>query len=107
MTAPDPSPTPIHYFLYTRAVSVITMSSDAERAAAVVALAWTTGGYASFIPYLLVHVQAVYMMFIDGSILCTVCAHMLKYRYEMHTVFAMFTVYSWIRLFEKVLIFPT
>ena len=47
------------------------------------------------------------MMFIDVSVLCTVRAHMLTYRYEMHTVFAMLTVYSWISLIGKVLIFPT
>ena len=46
------------------------------------------------------------MLFIDVSVLCTVHAHMLRYRYKMHTVFAMLTVYSWIRLVEKVLIFP-
>ena len=82
-------------------------SADAGAAAAAPAVAWPTGGYDSFIPYLLVHVLAVYMLFIDGSVLCTVRAHMLTYRYEMHTVFSMFTVYSWIRLFEKVLIFTT
>ena len=81
-------------------------SANAEAAAAA-AFAWPTGGYESIMPYLLVHVLAVYMLFIDVSLLCTVRAHMLRYRYEMHTVFAMFTVYSWIRLFEKVLIFPT
>ena len=32
---------------------------------------------------------------------------MLRYRYKMHTVFAMLTVYSWIRLVREVLIFPT
>ena len=68
--------------------------ADAEAAAAAAALAWSTGGDDSFIPYLLVHVLAVYMMFIDGSVLCIVRAHMLRYRYEMHTVCAMFTVYS-------------
>lgn len=81
--------------------------ADVEAAATAVPLAWPTGGYDSFIPYLLVHVLVVYMMFIDVSVLCTVRAHMLTYRYEMHTVFAMLTVYSWIRLVKKVLIFPT
>ena len=75
--------------------------------AAAAALAWPTGGYNSFIPYLLVHVLAVYMLFIDVSSLCTVHASMLRYRYELHTVIAMFTAYSWIRLVKKVLIFPT
>ena len=32
---------------------------------------------------------------------------MLRYRYEMHTFYAMLTAYSWIRLIEKVLIFTT
>ena len=41
------------------------------------------------------------------AVLCTVRAHMLRYRYEMHTVFAMLTVYSWIRLVKNVLIFLT
>ena len=50
---------------------------------------------------------AVYVPFIDVSFLCTVRAHMLSYRYEMHIVFAMLIVYSWIRLVGKVLIFPT
>ena len=80
--------------------------ADAEAAAAA-ALAWPTGGYDSFIPYLLVHVMAIYMLFIDVSFLCIVRAYMLRYRYEMHTVFAMLSIYSWIRLVGKVLIFPT
>ena len=62
--------------------------ADAEVAATAAALAWPTGGYDSFIPCLLVHVLAVYMLFIDCSVLCTVCAHMLRYWYESHTVFA-------------------
>ena len=82
-------------------------SVDAEAAAATTVLAWLIGGYDTFIPYLLIHVLDVYMLFIDVLILCTVCAHMLRYRYEMHTVFAMFNPYSWIRLVRKVLIFPT
>ena len=81
--------------------------ANAEAAAIVAALAWPTGGYDSFIPYLLVHVLVVYMLFIDVSFLCNVRAHLLRYRYEMHTVFAMLTVYSWIRLVRKVLIFST
>ena len=44
-------------------------SVDAEAAAATAALAWPTGGYDSFIPYLLVHVLAVRMLFIDVLIL--------------------------------------
>ena len=43
-------------------------TDDAEAAAAAAALAWPTGGYDSFIPYLLGHVLAVYMLFIDGSV---------------------------------------
>ena len=80
--------------------------ADAETAVAAAALTWPTGGYDSFIPYLLVHVLAVYMVFIDVSVLCTVRAHMLRYRYEMHTVFAMLIIYSWIKLVKNVLIFP-
>lgn len=82
-------------------------SAHAEAAAAAAALAWPTGGYDSFIPYLPVHVLAVYMLFIDVSVVCTVRAHMLRYRYEMHTVFTILTIYSWIRLVRKVLTFPT
>ena len=81
-------------------------TDDAEAAAAAAALAWPTEGYDLFIPRLLVHVLAVYMLFIDVSVLCIVHAHMLRYRYEMHTVFVMLIIYSWIRLVEKVLIFP-
>ena len=79
----------------------------AEAAAVAAALALPTKGYDLFVPRLLVHVLAVHVVFIDALILCTVCAHMLRYRYEMHTVFAMLTVYSWIRLVGKALIFPT
>lgn len=83
-------------------------SADAKATAADAdALAWLTRGYDSFILYLLVHVLAVYMVFIDVSILCTVRAHMLRYWYEMHTIFAMCTIYSWISLNQKVLTFPT
>lgn len=86
-------------------------TDDAKAAAAAAASAWPTGGYDLFIPhlpvYVLIHVLAVYVLFIDVSVLCTVRAHMLRYWYEMHTVFAMFTIYSWISLIEKVLIFPT
>ena len=38
-------------------------SADAEAAAAAAALAWPTGGYDSFIPYLLVQALAIYMLF--------------------------------------------
>jgi hypothetical protein len=65
--------------------------ADAKAAAATAALAWLTGGYDSFIPYLLIHVLAIYM---------------LRYRYEIHTIFAMFTAYSWIRLVRKESITP-
>lgn len=82
-------------------------TDNAEAAVAVAALAWPTGGYDLFIPRLLVLVLAVYVLLIDGSLLCSVRASMLRYRYEMHTFYAMLTVYSWIRLVEKVLIFST
>jgi hypothetical protein len=81
-------------------------ADDAEAAAAAAALAWPTGGYDSFIPYLLVHVLAIYAVFIDVSVLCTIRAHMLRYRYELDTVIAMLIIYSWIRLIDKVIIFP-
>ena len=82
-------------------------TDDAEAAAAATALAWPTGGYDMFIPRLLVLVLAVYVLLIDGSLLCSIRASMLRYRYEMHTVYAMLTIYSWISLIGKVLIFPT
>ena len=82
-------------------------SADAEVAAAAAALAWPTGGYDLFIPRLLVLVLAVYVLLIDGSLLCSVRASMLMYHYKMHTFYAMLNVYSWIRLIKKVLIFLT
>jgi hypothetical protein len=86
-------------------------TDDTEAAAAATALAWPIRGYDFFIPhlpvYVLIHVLAVYAVFIDVSVLCTIRAHMFRYRYELHTVIVMFTVYSWISLIEKVLIFPT
>ena len=82
-------------------------TDDAEAAAVAAALAWPTGGYDLFIPRLLVLMLAVYVLLIEGSILCHVRASMLRYRYEMHTFYAMLIVYSWINLIGKVLIFPT
>ena len=82
-------------------------TDDAEAAAAAAALAWPTGGYDLFIPCLLVLMLAVYVLLIEGSILCSVPASMLRYRYEIHTIYAMLAVYSWISLIGKMLIFPT
>ena len=64
-------------------------------------------GYELVIPHLLVLVLAIYDVFIDVSILCNVHARMLRCRYELHTVIDMLTLYSWIKLIRKVLIFPT
>ena len=50
---------------------------------------------------------AVYVLLIDDLLLCSVRASMLSYSYEMHTFYAMLTVYSWISLIGTVLIFPT
>ena len=82
-------------------------TDDAEAAAAAVALAWPTGGYDLFIPRLLVLLLAVYVLLIEDSILCSIRASMLRYLYDMHTVYAMLIVYSWISPIGKVLIFPT
>ena len=82
-------------------------TDDAEAAAAAAALAWPTGRCDLFIPRLLILVLVVYVLLIDGSALCSVRASMLWYSYEMHTFYAMLTVYSWISIIEKVLIFPT
>jgi hypothetical protein len=57
-------------------------TDDAEAAAAAATLASPTGGYDLSIPYLLVHVLAVYDVFIDVLILCIAHAHVLRYRYE-------------------------
>ena len=73
-------------------------TDDVEVAAAAAALAWPTGGYDLFIPRLLVLILGVYVLVIDGLILCYVRASMLRYRYEMHTFYAMLTIYSWISL---------
>lgn len=54
---------------------------------------------------LLVHVLAIYDALIDVLCLC-IRAHMLRYRYELHTMIVMLTVYSWVRLINKVPIFP-
>ena len=64
-------------------------TDDAEAAAATAALSWPTGGYDLFIPRLLVFALAVYVLLIDGSLLCSVRASMLRKRYEVYTVFAM------------------
>ena len=88
-------------------LSLLPLPGEAEAAAAAAALAWPTGGYDLFVPRLLVLVLAVYMLHIDGSLLCYVRANMLRYRYEMPTIYAMLTVYSWIGPIGKVLIFPT
>ena len=81
--------------------------NDAEAAAVAAALAWPTGGYDLFIPRLLVFMLAVYVLLIEGSVLCSARASMLRYRCEMHTFYAMLTVYTWISLIRKVLMFPT
>ena len=51
-------------------------TNDAEADAAAAALAWPTGGYNLFIPRLLVLMLAVYVLLIDASILCSICASM-------------------------------
>ena len=81
-------------------------TDDAEATAAAAMLAWPTGGYDLFIPRLLVLVLVVFVLLIDGSLLCLVRASMLRYSYEMYTFYVMLTVYSWISLIGKVLIFP-
>ena len=68
-------------------------ATDDAEAAAAAALAWPTGGYDLFIPRLLVLILAVYVLLIECSILCFVCASMLRYCYEMHTFYAMLTAY--------------
>lgn len=49
---------------------------------AAAALAWPTGGYALFIPFLLVHLQVVYSVFMD----VLVQAHMFRYQYDLCTI---------------------
>ena len=89
------------------AAAKMKATDDAEAVAATAALAWPTDGYDLFIPRLLVLKLAVYVLLIEGSILCSARTSMLRYRYEMHIFYAMLTVYSWISLIGKVLIFST
>ena len=81
-------------------------TDESQTAATAAALAWPTAGYDLFIPYILVHVVAIYVLFVDVSVQGYICAHMLSFRYEMHAVNAMLNVYSWIRLTKNVLIYP-
>ena len=74
------------------------MANDAKKAtnkaaAAVAALAWRTGGYDLFLPYLLIRVLAVFTVFIGVSVLYSVRAHMFRYLYELRTVNAMLMIY--------------
>jgi hypothetical protein len=78
----DCSP-PFVYFLYVRVAFVITMSTDADRAAAeklqadkkaaeaaaaaATASAWPTGGYNTFIPLLFITVLAILALCVDVS----------------------------------------
>lgn len=75
-------------------------AKEAKAVVTAVALAWPTEEYDLFIPYILVHVLAVYALVIDVSILCFVCSHIISYWHELHTVDAMFMIYSWIGLIK-------
>ena len=81
-------------------------TDESQAAAAAAALAWPTAGYDSFIPLLLVYMLAVYVLYLDVLVQGFIRASMFSFRYKMHAVNAMFTVYSWIRLAENVLIYP-
>ena len=70
------------------------VTDEAEVAVADAALAWPTGWYDSFIPYLLVRVLAVYDLFVDVLVLCYRRVHIFRFQYELHTMNAMFTVWS-------------
>ena len=70
-------------------------------------LAWPTAWYDSLIPSILVYIFVVYVMYIDVLVQGFIRASMFSFRYEMHAVNAMFTVFLWIRLTENVLIYPT
>ena len=89
----------------TKAAALKKATDESQAAAAAAALAWPTVGYDSFIPFILVHVIAVYALLVDVSVVDYICAHMFSFRYELHAVNAMFTVYSWIRLTENMLIY--
>ena len=80
-------------------------TDESQAAAAAPALACPTAGYDLLIPYIIIHVVAVYALFVDVSVLDYICDHMLSFWYDMHVVNAMFTVYLWIRLTEYVLIY--
>uniref|UniRef100_M8AQ09 Pentatricopeptide repeat-containing protein n=1 Tax=Aegilops tauschii TaxID=37682 RepID=M8AQ09_AEGTA len=105
----------IVYFLYVRVAFIITMSTDAERAAAekadadkkAAASAWPTGGYNSFIPLLLFSVLAMLALYVDLSAISVVCASLTEYQYAIICVNAMLVIYSWINLIEKLPIYST
>ena len=78
----------------SKAAALKKANDGSQTAAAAAALAWPTVGYDSFIPFILVHVIAVYALLVDVSVLDYICAHMLSFQYEFHVVNAMFTVYS-------------
>ena len=80
-------------------------TDESQAAAAAAALAWPTAGYDLFIPFLLVYMLAVYVLYIDVSVQGFIRASMFSFRYEMHAANSMLTVYFWIRLTENVLIY--
>lgn len=71
-----------------------------EATALAASLSWPTEGYDLSIPYLLVYVLAVFNVFMDVLVLCSVRAHMFTYRYELRVVNAMFMIYLWIKSIE-------
>ena len=68
------------------AAALMKTTNESRAATTAVALAWPTMGYALFIPYLLVHVITVYVLFVDVSIQGYICGHKLSFRYEIHIV---------------------
>ena len=98
---------PIVYFLYVRIAFIITMSTDADRAAAekaeadkkaaedaaaatkAAASAWPTGGYNSFIPLLIIFILAVLAVCV-----CLVRACLDQSQYIINLVNAMLVIYS-------------
>lgn len=63
-----------------------------------------------FIPYLLVHVSGLLVIFIYVPVIC-LCAHMfsshVQISYEINTVLVIIMIYLWINSIIKLLIYPT
>jgi hypothetical protein len=105
--------TPPFCFHFFRVIFIITMSSEADQAAADKRVAdeaaaaasvaaasanWPTGGYYMLIPLLLISMCIVLAISVDVSRICLVLhSYIIKYQY----VHVMIMFYSWINIIEK------